>query len=280
MAREAAETLFRRLDRASLLDPLSSEGQLLAHVAGEVELRDVVFAYPSAQSQLVCRGMCLHVGAGECVALCGPSGGGKSTVVSLVERFYDPLSGAVCLDGVDLRVLNVRWLREQLGLVSQEPVLFSGSVGMNIAYGKENATQAEVEAAARLANAHGFICGSLADGYSTEVGVRGEKLSGGQKQRVAIARALVRQPSVLLLDEATSALDNESEKIVQAALDEIMAKHRRTTLVIAHRLSTIRHADAIAVVSGGRVVEQGTHDELQQLCGLYHDLIATHGLGR
>ena len=130
MAREAAETLFRRLDRASLLDPLSSEGQLLAHVAGEVELRDVVFAYPSAQSQLVCRGICLHVGAGECVALCGPSGGGKSTVVSLVERFYDPLSGAVCLDGVDLRVLNVRWLREQLGLVSQEPVLFSGSVGM------------------------------------------------------------------------------------------------------------------------------------------------------
>ena len=233
-----------------------------AAVRGEVEVRDVTFAYPSAPEHLVCRGYSLLVPAGKTVALCGPSGAGKSTIVLLLERFYDPQAGSVRLDGVDIKTLNVRWLRQQLGLVGQEPVLFMGTVAENIAYGKVGATTEEVEEAARMANAHTFIMESLSDGYATQVGQGGGKLSGGQKQRVAIARAIVRRPSILLLDEATSALDNESERVVQAALDEIMAKQKRTTLVIAHRLSTIRGADKIAVIDQGRVVEEGTHDEL------------------
>ena len=175
----------------------------------------------------------------------------------------------VRLDGVDIRELNVRWLRAQMGLVGQEPVLFSGSVRENIRQGKPTADDSDVEAAARVANAHGFITTSLPDGYDTQVGLRGGQLSGGQKQRVAIARAIIRRPAVLLLDEATSALDNESEKVVQAALDDVLTQTRRTTLVIAHRLSTIRHADKIAVVDRGAVVEQGTHNELIALQGVY-----------
>jgi len=221
----------------------------------------VVFAYPSRREQLVCQGYNLTVEAGTTVALVGSSGSGKSTAVSLVERFYDPDSGVVRLDGVDLRELNVRWLRQQIGLVGQEPVLFSGTIADNIANGKPGATRAEVEAAAKMANAHDFILG-FQQGYETDVGEKGGQLSGGQKQRVAIARAMIKSPSILLLDEATSALDNESEKIVQAALDDLMAKRKRTTIVIAHRLTTIRHADKIAVVDKGRIVEEGNHDAL------------------
>ena len=241
---------------------------------GEVEVRDVVFAYPSAPDHIVCNGYSLRVPAGETVALCGPSGSGKSTIIALIERFYDPQQGQVLLDGVDLKQLNVSWLRAQLGLVGQEPVLFMGTVRENIAYGKDGCTAAEVEEAAKMANAHDFIIANLADGYETQVGQGGGKLSGGQKQRVAIARAIVRRPSVLLLDEATSALDNESERIVQAALDEIMAKQKRTTVVIAHRLSTIRSADKIAVINKGAVVEQGRHAELlSNPDGLYTKLV-------
>jgi len=208
------------------------------------------------------------------VALSGASGSGKSTIIQLIERFYDPLSGEIMLDGIDIRKMNVKWLRAQLGLVSQEPVLFTGSVADNIQYGKPGASQTEIEEAAGHANAHNFIVGDLADGYKTQVGQGGGKLSGGQKQRVAIARALIRKPSVLLLDEATSALDNESERIVQAALDEIMTRQKRTTLVIAHRLSTIRGADKICVLKEGRVVEEGTHDELlSNPEGLYFNLV-------
>ena len=172
----------------------------------------------------------------------------------------------------DLKTLNLRWLRLQIGLVGQEPVLFLGSVGENIGFGKEGSSAEEIEEAAKMANAHGFITESLADGYATQVGQGGGKLSGGQKQRVAIARALVRQPAVLLLDEATSALDSASERIVQAALDEIMAKQKRTTIVIAHRLSTIREADKIAVVSNGAIVEEGSHAQLMELKAVYHKL--------
>lgn len=239
---------------------------------GEIHVQDVVFAYPSAPNHLVCKGYTLQIKAGQMCALCGPSGSGKSTIIQLVERFYDPQSGTVMLDGVDLRSLNVRWLRQQLSLVGQEPVLFVGSVFENIAYGKEGATQADVEEAARLANAHSFIIENLGDGYNTEVGMRGGKLSGGQKQRVAIARAIIKKPAVLLLDEATSALDNESERIVQAALDEVMAKLQRTTIVIAHRLSTIRDAHKIAVVSDGAIVEEGTYDELMGAGGVFSNL--------
>ncbi|EOD40092.1 putative ABC transporter, partial [Emiliania huxleyi CCMP1516] len=198
-------------------------------------------------------GYSLEIAAGQVVALCGPSGSGKSTIIGLLQRFYDPQAGTLMLDGVDIRTLNLRWLRQQIGVVGQEPVLFEGTVAENIGYGREGATEGEIEEAAQQANAHGFIINDLGDGYATQVGLRGGRLSGGQKQRVAIARALVRKPAIMLLDEATSALDNESEKI--AALDEIMSKMKRTTITIAHRLSTIRSADKIAVISGGQVVE-------------------------
>ena len=195
-----------------------------------------------------------------------------ATIVSLLQRFYDPHSGSISLDGHDLRTLNVQWLRSRLGLVGQEPTLFQGTVAENIRYGKPIATDAEVEEAASLANAHTFITTDLSEGYSTQVGLRGGRLSGGQKQRVAIARALVRKPAVLLLDEATSALDNHSEKVVQVALEAITAAAHFTTITIAHRLSTIRHAHKIAVVQAGQVVEEGTHSELLDRDGVYAKL--------
>ena len=273
-ATSAAQQLFNFIGLATLIDPLSKSGRYLPKVTGSVELRDVHFAYPSAHAHPILRGLSVRVEEGTVCALVGASGSGKSTIIALMERFYDPHSGTILLDGVDISTLNVRWLRAQLGLVSQEPVLFQGTVEENIRYGKEGATREEVEAAAVMANAHGFITTVLANGYDTQVGQGGGKLSGGQKQRVAIARALIRKPSVLLLDEATSALDNESEKVVQAALDEIMAKQKRTTIVIAHRLSTIRDADKIVVVSRGAVVEQGTHDQLlDNLNGHYFTLV-------
>ena len=274
-ATSAAARLFELLDRKPLIDNLSLDGATLPNVSGAIDVVDVVFAYPSAPEHAVCKGYSLTIPAGQTVALCGPSGAGKSTIIQLIERFYDPQSGSVLLDGADLKTLNVRWLRAQIGLVGQEPVLFQGSVAQNIKYGKPGgeATQDEVEEAARMANAHGFITANLANGYEADVGLKGGKLSGGQKQRVAIARALIKRPAILLLDEATSALDNESEGIVQAALDEILKTQRRTTVVIAHRLSTIRGADKIAVVSEGRILEQGTHDDLLSLRGMYTSLV-------
>ncbi|GFH06183.1 uncharacterized protein HaLaN_00773, partial [Haematococcus lacustris] len=205
------------------------------------------------------RNFCLTVPAGKTVALVGSSGSGKSTVVQLVERFYDPLGGAVLLDGVDLRSLQVKWLRTQVGLVSQEPTLFATTILGNIAMGKEGATEAEVQAAAEAANAHIFIS-HQPKGYQTQVGERGLQMSGGQKQRIAIARAILKNPRIMLLDEATSALDTQSERLVQDALNHMIVG--RTTVVVAHRLSTIKDADIIAVVQAGAVVEQGRHQEL------------------
>lgn len=274
-AKEAARALFERLDAETVRNPLSAEGIIPSSVAGRIELREVSFAYPSSPTHAICRGCSLHIDAGEVCALVGPSGSGKSTVIQLIERFYDPQSGCVLFDGVDIKTLNLQWLRSQLGLVSQEPVLFMGTVAENIGYGQPGARQDQIEASARMANAHTFIMESLGDGYRTQVGLRGSKLSGGQKQRVAIARALVRNPTVLLLDEATSALDNESERIVQSALDKVVAERKRTTLTIAHRLSTIRDADRIIVLSGGAVVEEGTHGQLLAKQGLYRRLTFT-----
>ena len=274
-ARTAAARVYTTLDAPpSAIDALSTEGAAPAtRAAGRIELRDVHFAYPSRLELPVYQGLNLTIEAGQTVALAGPSGCGKSTVVSLLERFYDADGGAVLLDGVDVKSLNVRWLRAQIGLVSQEPVLFAGTIGWNISMGRDGATQKEVEAAATLSNAAGFVA-SFPDQYATEVGEKGVQLSGGQKQRLAIARALVRDPAILVLDEATSALDNESEAIVQAALDELLAAGGRTTLVIAHRLSTIRNADKIAVIEEGRVVEQGTHTELiEKDAGVYRALV-------
>ncbi len=205
----AAKKLFALFDSRPRINAATADGKAPSGgCSGEIELRDVVFAYPTAPDQRVCDGYSLTIRAGQTVALCGASGSGKSTIISLIERFYDPQGGVVLLDGVDIKELNVRWLRQQLGLVGQEPVLFMGTVAENIGFGKAGATREEIEAAAAAANAHGFITESLAHGYDTQVGQGGSKLSGGQKQRVAIARALVRAPAVLLLDEATSALDN------------------------------------------------------------------------
>jgi len=279
-ANHAAARFFNVTSRISPIDALSTAGKNLDAVSGTIVVKDVVFAYPSAPDHLVCKGYSLTIPAGQTVALCGPSGSGKSTIIQLIERFYDPMSGSIMLDGIDIKTLNVKWLRSQLGLVGQEPVLFQGTVADNISYGKPGASQAEIEEAAQSANAHTFITTALSDGYNTDVGLRGGKLSGGQKQRVAIARAILRKPPVLLLDEATSALDNESERIVQAALDEIMTKQKRTTIVIAHRLSTIRNADKIAVINEGAVVEQGAHDELlQNTQGMYFNLVLAQSGG-
>ena len=287
-AREAAARILALDDLRSAIDPADDAGQILPAVRGALSLRGVHFAYPSRRSALVLRGLTLEVDAGRTVALVGPSGAGKSTVVALLERFYDPLVGEVLLDGTPLRALNVRWLRRQLGLVMQEPVLFDGTVGENIAYGvAEGASHHRVEAAARVAHAHDFIA-SLPHGYATQVGHAGSALSGGQKQRVAIARALLREPRVLIFDEATSALDGESERAVQRALDGLMAERRCTLLLIAHRLSTVRHADTIAVLVRGRLAESGTHGELaarpdghyRAMVGADGDVTATPPRGR
>ncbi|XP_039146012.1 ABC transporter B family member 19 [Dioscorea cayenensis subsp. rotundata] len=236
-----------------------SDGKCLDEVHGNIELKDVTFSYPSRPGAIIFRDFSLFFPAGKTVAVVGGSGSGKSTVVALIERFYDPNQGQVLLDNVDIRTLQLKWLRDQIGLVNQEPALFATTILENILYGKPDATMAEVENAASAANAHSFIA-LLPNGYNTQVGERGVQLSGGQKQRIAIARAMLKNPKILLLDEATSALDAGSASIVQEALDRLMVG--RTTVVVAHQLSTIRNVDTIAVIQQGQVVETGTHEEL------------------
>jgi ATP-binding cassette, subfamily B (MDR/TAP), member 1 len=257
----AAKKIQKLWQQTTKITAMSDEGEIPTAIKGEVVLRNVCFAYPMRPDHDVYNKMNLTIEAGQTVALVGPSGCGKSTAVALIERFYDPSAGAVLLDGKDIKTLRLSWLRQQIGLVSQEPVLFIGSIADNIAYGKEDATMEEIEAAARMANAHDFIS-AFPDAYKTQVGEKGVQLSGGQKQRVAIARAIIRDPKILILDEATSALDSASEQVVQAALDNLLVAKKRTTIVIAHRLSTIKKADKIVVFSDGVVVEQGTHDAL------------------
>ncbi|KAJ1273096.1 hypothetical protein BS78_06G254100 [Paspalum vaginatum] len=248
------------------------DGKWLAEVHGNIEFKEVTFSYPSRPDVIIFRDFSLFFPAGKTVAVVGGSGSGKSTVVALIERFYDPNEGQVLLDNVDIKTLQLRWLRDQIGLVNQEPALFATTILENILYGKPDATIAEVEAAATASNAHSFIS-LLPNGYSTMVGERGIQLSGGQKQRIAIARAMLKNPKILLLDEATSALDADSESIVQEALDRLMVG--RTTVVVAHRLSTIRNVNMIAVIQQGQVVETGTHDELlaKGASGAYASLV-------
>eukprot|EP01113_Clastostelium_recurvatum_P035813 TRINITY_DN5027_c0_g1_i2.p1 TRINITY_DN5027_c0_g1~~TRINITY_DN5027_c0_g1_i2.p1 ORF type:complete len:797 (-),score=180.16 TRINITY_DN5027_c0_g1_i2:7-2397(-) len=264
----ASERIFELLDRKPTIN--FEAGDVLPKVEGHLELHNVTFAYPSRPESNVLSNFSLSIEPGQVVALVGPSGGGKSTTVSLIERFYDPQSGYISLDGHAIQRLDPKWYRGQIGFVSQEPVLFARSIKDNITFGMENATMEQVIAAATQANAHQFIS-DFPEGYDAMVGERGVRLSGGQKQRIAIARALLLNPQILLLDEATSALDAESEHLVQQAIDNIM--QGRTTLVIAHRLSTVRNAHKVVVVSGGRIVESGTHDELLQGDGIYKKLV-------
>lgn len=266
----AARNLFRIIDRQSEIDPMAESGVKPAGITGRLRFEDIHFRYPSRPDIEILKGLTVDVEPGQTVAFVGASGCGKSTVIQLMQRFYDPEQGKVLLDGRDLRTLNVAWLRSQIGVVGQEPVLFATTIGENIRYGNPQATQADIERAARNANCHEFIS-KLPRGYDTKVGERGAQMSGGQKQRIAIARALVRNPKILLLDEATSALDPTSEKRVQDALE--LASQGPTTLVVAHRLSTVTNADKIVFVKDGRVAEQGTHDELMDRGGLYCELV-------
>ncbi len=237
---------------------------------GSIELEHVSFRYPARPEQPVLDDVNLTIAPGEGIALVGPSGAGKSTILSLLYRFYDVDGGRVLFEGVDLRELSLGELRGAIAMVAQEPVLFSGTIRDNIAYGKMGASDTEIEQAASDANAHDFIRG-FPDGYATVIGERGTKLSGGQKQRIALARALIANPRVLILDEATSNLDSESEAAVQSALARIMVD--RTTIVVAHRLSTVRDADRIIVIEGAQIVEQGAHDELMERRGIYRRLV-------
>ncbi|XP_037084784.1 ATP-dependent translocase ABCB1-like [Pollicipes pollicipes] len=274
-ARGAAATIFAVIERRSQIDPLGESGETPETVRGHLEFRDVRFSYPSRPDVQVLHDLSLSIPAGQTVALVGTSGCGKSTCVQLLQRLYDPDHGQVLLDGQRVSDLRVSWLRSQLGVVSQEPVLFPISIRENIRYGRPDCSEAELERAARAAQAWDFIA-ALPAGLDTTVGGRGGQLSGGQRQRVALARALLADPSVLLLDEATSALDTATEARLQQTLAE--ARAGRTTVVVAHRLSTVRCADTIVVLREGRVAERGSHQQLMERRGLYHRLVSAQAI--
>ncbi|KAG6670622.1 hypothetical protein I3843_Q050900 [Carya illinoinensis] len=263
--------MFKTIERKPKIDTYSTKAKILDDIHGDIELRDVFFSYPARPNEQIFSGFSLYINRGTTSALVGQSGSGKSTVISLIERFYDPQAGEVLIDGINLKDFHLKWIRQKIGLVSQEPVLFAYSITDNIAYGKDGTTFEEIRVATELANAATFI-DKLPQGLDTVVGGHGMQLSGGQKQRIAIARAILKDPRILLLDEATSALDAESERIVQEALDRIMVN--RTTVIVAHRLSTVRNADMIAVIQQGKIVEKGSHSELiNNPNGAYSQLI-------
>ena len=286
LAQSAAAKLFATIDRVPDIDPYDESGSTIPDFEGRIKLNKVEFTYPTRKEVKILQGIDLEIEPGQTVALVGQSGSGKSTIIQLLERFYDPEVGSIQLDGHDLKELSVKWLRSHISLVSQEPTLFEGSIADNVAFGLigspwENVSfekkQELVEDACTQANAHDFIC-KLPQGYDTQVGEGGLLLSGGQKQRVAIARAIIKNPKILLLDEATSALDTTSERVVQEALDKVSIS--RTTITIAHRLSTIRNADKIVVMVRGEIVEQGNHDELVLNNGLYAQLVLAQNISK
>uniref|UniRef100_A0A7N8Y4Y8 ATP-binding cassette, sub-family B (MDR/TAP), member 4 n=1 Tax=Mastacembelus armatus TaxID=205130 RepID=A0A7N8Y4Y8_9TELE len=272
-ARGAAHKVYSIIDRIPSIDSYSEDGFKPDFFQGNIEFKNIHFCYPSRIDVKVLNNMSLSVKSGETFALVGSSGCGKSTTIQLLLRFYDPQEGSISIDGHDIRSLNIRYLREMIGVVSQEPILFATTIAENIRYGRPDVTQQEIEQAAKEANAYDFIMNLPDQKFETLVGGRGTQMSGGQKQRIAIARALVRNPKILLMDEATSALDAESETIVQAALDKV--RQGRTTIIVAHRLSTIRNADVIAAFQNGKIVELGTHSQLLEKHGVYHMLVTT-----
>lgn len=265
-AMAAAQRVFDVLDTKPEIED-APDAKVLAQIDGHVAFQQVTFEYKPGEAAL--KNVDLEVQPGQVVAVVGPSGAGKTTIANLIPRFYDPVAGSIAIDGIDIKTVTLKSLREQIGIVPQETVLFNGTVYSNILYGRLDATKDEIMAAAKAANAHNFIM-DMPDGYETQIGERGSKLSGGQRQRISIARAILKNPRILILDEATSALDTESEKLVQEAIDKLMVG--RTSFVIAHRLSTVQRADVIVVMERGKIAEQGTHDELLALGGLYSKL--------
>ncbi|TMS06757.1 Bile salt export pump [Larimichthys crocea] len=268
--RAAAKNIFNTIDREPEIDCLSGEGHKLDTVKGDIKFHNVTFFYPSRPDVMILNDLSMQINAGETTAFVGPSGSGKSTTIQLIQRFYDPKEGMVTLDGHDIRTLNIQWLRSLIGIVEQEPVLFSTTIAENIRFGRPGVTMEDIIQATKEANAYNFIM-DLPQKFDTLVGEGGGQMSGGQKQRIAIARALIRNPRILLLDMATSALDNESEAVVQEALDKV--RMGRTTISIAHRLSTIRNADVIIGFEHGQAVEKGTHSELIERQGVYFTLV-------
>ncbi|XP_021562013.1 bile salt export pump [Carlito syrichta] len=274
--RAAATSIFETIDREPIIDCMSEDGYKLDRIKGEIEFHNVTFHYPSRPEVKILNNLSMIIKPGEMTTLVGPSGAGKSTALQLIQRFYDPSEGMVTLDGHDIRSLNIQWLRDQIGIVEQEPVLFSTTIAENIRYGREDATMEDIVRAAKEANAYNFIM-DLPQQFDTLVGEGGGQMSGGQKQRVAIARALIRNPKILLLDMATSALDNESEAMVQEALSKI--QHGHTIVSVAHRLSTVRAADTIIGFEHGTAVERGTHEELLERKGVYFTLVTLQSQG-
>ncbi|KAF4796852.1 Bile salt export pump [Turdus rufiventris] len=274
--RGAATSIFETIDKKPTIDCMSEDGYKLDKLRGEIEFHNVTFHYPSRPDVKILDNLNMVINAGETTAFVGASGAGKSTTIQLIQRFYDPTDGMITLDGHDIRSLNIQWLRSQIGIVEQEPVLFATTIAENIRYGRDDATMEDIIKAAKQANAYNFIM-DLPQQFDTHVGEGGSQMSGGQKQRIAIARALVRNPKILLLDMATSALDNESEAIVQEALHK--ARLGRTAISIAHRLSAIKAADVIIGFEHGRAVERGTHEELLQRKGVYFMLVTLQSKG-
>lgn len=272
--RKSLISVFEIIDRVPKIDPDDNSALKPPNVYGSIELKNIDFSYPTRPEVLVLSNFSLKVNGGQTVAVVGVSGSGKSTIISLIERFYDPVAGQVLLDGRDLKLFNLRWLRSHMGLVQQEPIIFSTTIRENIIYARHNASEAEMKEAARIANAHHFIS-SLPHGYDTHVGMRGVDLTPGQKQRIAIARVVLKNAPILLLDEASSSIESESSRVVQEALDTLIMGNK-TTILIAHRAAMMRHVDNIVVLNGGRIVEEGSHDSLMAKNGLYVRLMQPH----